>query len=290
MKGWHEAARKAVEQNARKATTPLAKERANVLLQSPGYNMLTTFHDARTERQLESVKYVLLGEDFLRKNLLFAAGAMAAAGPGGVATFGMANALMWSRNLFQVMTNNPISAQPVIDAGVAYVRSHPKSENAADVYQRARRRLRRARPDRARPHLSRACRLAQGKTRRPQGQSRPAHPAKRGEQESEIPRQPGKLSEGGARSSSRFSAAAEATKKLAALAKDENQGMRMSKQFLLEHPEISGPAGSALKASLFDGNPRNMEIADRGVNFAQRQRADGLLPDALGRAQPKPSV
>jgi hypothetical protein len=26
--------------------------------------------------------------------------------------------------LFQVMTNNPISAQPVIDARVAYVRSH----------------------------------------------------------------------------------------------------------------------------------------------------------------------
>ena len=33
------------------------------------------------------------------------------------------------------MTNNPISAQPVIDAGVAYVRSHPKSENASEVYK-----------------------------------------------------------------------------------------------------------------------------------------------------------
>ena len=61
------------------------------------------------------------------------------------------------------------------------------------------------------------------------------------------------------------SAAAEATKKLAALAKDENQGMRMSKQFLLEHPEIWGPQGLGLKASLFDGNPRNMEIAERGA-------------------------
>ena len=71
------------------------------------------------------------GEDFLRKNLLFAAGAMAAAGPGGIATLGMANAMMWSRNLFQVMTNNPISAQPVIDAGVAYVRNHPKSKTPA---------------------------------------------------------------------------------------------------------------------------------------------------------------
>jgi hypothetical protein len=62
-------------------------------------------------------------------------------------------------------------------------------------------------------------------------------------------------------------AAAEATKKLAVLAKDENQGLRMSKQFLKEHPEIYGPAGLNLKASLFDGSTQNMELADRGVNL-----------------------
>jgi len=61
--------------------------------------------------------------------------------------------------------------------------------------------------------------------------------------------------------------AAEAVKKLAQLAKDENQGLRMSKQFLLENPELFGPRGLGLKASLFDGNPKNMEIADRGVNL-----------------------
>ena len=43
--------------------------------------------------------------------------------------------MMVSNNFYQVMTNNPVSAQPVIDAGVAYVRNHPNSENAADVYK-----------------------------------------------------------------------------------------------------------------------------------------------------------
>jgi hypothetical protein len=61
--------------------------------------------------------------------------------------------------------------------------------------------------------------------------------------------------------------AAEATKKLAELAKDENQGLRMSKQFLLDHPEIWGTRGLGLKPTLFDGNPKNMEIADRGINL-----------------------
>jgi hypothetical protein len=62
-------------------------------------------------------------------------------------------------------------------------------------------------------------------------------------------------------------AAAEATKKLADLAKDDNRGLRMSKSFLMENPEIYGPSGLGLKASLFDGNLHNMEIAERGVNL-----------------------
>jgi hypothetical protein len=41
----------------------------------------------------------------------------------------------------------------------------------------------------------------------------------------------------------------------------------MSKEFLKENPELFGPAGLGLKASLFDGNPRNMELADRGVSI-----------------------
>jgi hypothetical protein len=52
----------------------------------------------------------------------------------------------------------------------------------------------------------------------------------------------------------------------------ENQGMRMSKQFLLEHSEIWGRGGLGLKSyPVSMAIPRNMEIADRGAIFAQRQ-------------------
>ncbi|HET7009016.1 MAG TPA: hypothetical protein VFK65_26205 [Candidatus Binatia bacterium] len=263
MKGWHEAARKAVEQNARKATAPVTKERAEALLQSPGYNLLSRFADARTERQLESAKYVLLGDDFLRKNVLFAAGAMAAAGPGGIATLGMTNALIWSRNLFQVMTNNPISAQPVIDAGVAYVRSHPKSENASDVY----RVLADAYEERGMVERALIYHELAGSPKdkiaalNEQAARALLHAASKSASRSSQENYLKAVIDYHPNSS----AAAEATKKLAALVKDENQGMRMSKQFLLEHREIWGPRGLALKATLFDGDPRNMEIADRGA-------------------------
>jgi hypothetical protein len=265
MKGWREAAKKAVEQMARSSNSPQTKQRAAVLLQSPEYNLLTPFHDARSERQLQSVKYVLLGEDFLRKNLLFAAGAMAAGGPAGAATLGMANAIMVSNNLYQVLVNNPVSAQPVIDAGVAYVRNHPNSENAAEIYRVLGDAFEeRGMIDKAisyhelagspkekisalKDRSAKALLNAASKTS--ERSSREYYLAAVVDQHPDTP------------------AAAEAIKKLAELAKEENQGLRMSKQFLLENPELYGPRGLGLKGTLFDGDARNMEIADRGINL-----------------------
>ena len=265
MKGWREAAKKAIEQMAKSSSDPETKKRAAALLQSPEYNLLTPFQEARTDRQLQSVKYVLLGEDFLRKNLLFAAGAMAAAGPAAAVTLGMTNALMVTNNFYQVMTQNPVSAQPVIDAGVAYVRNHPNSENAQDVYKvlaeayEERGMLAKAisyhelagspkeKIDALKDKSARALLNAASKSN--ERALREHYLTRAVDQNPDTP------------------SAAEAMKKLAQLAKDENQGLRISKKFLLEHPELFGPGGLGLKASLFDGNSGNMEIADRGVNL-----------------------
>src|SRR5206468_4513164 len=265
MKGWREAAKKAVEQMAKSSVNPEVKQRAAALLQSPHYNLLTPFQDARTDRQLQSAKYVLLGEDFLRKNLLFAAGAVAAAGPAAAITLGMANALMVTNNLYQVMAQNPVSAQPVIDAGVAYVRNHPNSENAAEIYRvlgdafeergmidkaisyhelagSPKEKIAALKDKSAKAFLNAASKTSERS-------SREYYLATVVDQHPDTP------------------AAAEAIKKLAELAKEENQGLRMSKQFLLENPELYGPRGLGLKATLFDSDARNMEIADRGINL-----------------------
>ena len=265
MKGWREAAKKAVEQMARSSSNPETKKRAAVLLQSPEYNLLTPFNEARTERTLQSVKYVLLGEDFLRKNLLFAAGAMAAGGPAAATALGMVNAMMVTNNFYQVMNNNPVSAQPVIDAGVAYVRNHPNSENATDVYKVL------AQAFEERGMFGKSIDFHQLA-----GSPKEKIDALKDKAATAYLNAATKSQERGAREYYLTQAvdqnpdsptAAEAIRKLAELAKDENQGMRMSKQFLLEHPELFGPRGLGLKASLFDGNPGNMEIAERGVNL-----------------------
>jgi hypothetical protein len=271
MKGWREAAKKAVEQMARSSNSAQTKQRAAALLQSPEYNLLTPFHDARSERQLQSVKYVLLGEDFLRKNLLFAAGAMAAGGPAGAATLGMANAIMVSNNLYQVLVNNPVSAQPVIDAGVAYVRNHPNSENAAEIYRVLGDAFEeRGMIDKAISYHELA------------GSPKEKITSLKEKSAKALLNAASKTSERGSREyylaavvdqHPNTPAAAEAIKKLADLAKEENQGLRMSKQFLLENPELYGPRGLGLKGTLFDGDLRNMEIADRGINLVNDNEA-----------------
>jgi len=265
IKGWHEAAKKAIAEIVRSSVNAELKQRSAALLQSPEYDLLTPFYDARGERRLQSVKYVLFGENFLRKNILFAAGAMAAAGPGSVATLGMANAVMVGTNLYQVVTNNPISAQPVIDAGIAYVRSHPNAESAAEIYQvLADAYEERGLFDKAISYHQLAAspkeKIAALEEKSAKALLNAAsNSGSRGAREyyltSVIDRHPD------------TPAAAEATKKLAELVKEENQGLRMSKQFLLEHPELLGARGLGLKASLFDGKPQNMEIADRGINL-----------------------
>jgi hypothetical protein len=208
---------------------------------------------------------VLLGEDLLRKNLLYAAGAMAVAGPAGAATLGMVNAILLGSNVYNAATNNPVSAQSVIDAGVSYVRTHPNSSDASDIYKvLARSYEERGMFDRALAYHELAgapeATVAAVKKRAATSLLDAAARAKdRATREYYFVR----LIENFAGTPQ----AAEATGKLAEMARDENQGLRMSKKFLLENPEIYGPSGLALKTSLFDGDTRNMEIASRGVNL-----------------------
>ena len=265
LRGQHEAAKRIIDQLARSSKNPDLQRRAAALLGSPEYNLLGSFKDARNDRNIESVKYVLLGEDLLKKNLIYAAGAMAAAGPAGGATLGAINAMMLGNNLVKVISNNPISAQPVIDAGVAYIRNHPTSENASEVYTvLADAYAERGMFDKA-VHFHQLAgappeKIATLKEKAATAMLNAATKSKgRGTQQyylttiiDEYPESP---------------AAAEATKKLAALVKSNNQGLRMSKQFLVENPELYGPNGLGLKPSLFDGNPNNMELAERGVNL-----------------------
>ena len=269
IQGKHDAARKMLKKIARSSKSPEQRKRAKVLLESPEYNKLNLLHKAQNRHKLDTVQYILLGENFLEKNLLMSVRPFIYQGVGGVSTMGFANLMFMSSNLFRVLTADPISNQPIIDKGVDYIRSHPNSENANEVY----RILAKAYEDLGAYHKSIAYYQMSGSATEEKISNLKQTAAKvmlrRAEQSQSkttkemylrwvldmYPETP---------------AAKKAIGKLAKLVKLENRGTSISKKFLMEHPELYNLEGLGLKSILFDGNPNNIELADRGVNVLNR--------------------
>jgi hypothetical protein len=264
MKGQHEEAKKILKQVANSSSAH-DRDRARALIDNPEYNLLASFQGAHTKYKLDTVKYVLLGDDFLKKNLLLAA-PLIVSGPAGVPTVAAANGILMATNLIQVLTANPISNQDVIDKGVEYVRAHPESQDASDVYSvladayeqnglydkaiaynemsgRASEKQLADLKDKAAKHLLQAAGKSQD----------------RSTQEYYLK----EILDNYADSD----AAKDATQRLSRMTRMENQGLRMTKKFLMDNPELYGPQGLGLKASLFDGNLSNMELADKGISL-----------------------
>jgi len=266
IKGQHEEAKKILRQVARASNAPHERSRAEALLSSSEYNLLGSFQQARTDHRLKTVKYVLLGDDFLRKNLMMATGPLVTGGPIAGPSIAAANMIIIGTNLFQVLTNNPISYETVIDRGVEYIRNHPESESATEVYSV----LADAYADKGNyekaieyHQLSGGAaekKIADLKDKAAKSLLQTA--AKSGDRSTQELYLKAILDE-----YPESEAAKEATQRLARLTKIENQGLRMTKQFLMENPELVGPQGLRLKPSLFDGNLTNMELADRGISL-----------------------
>jgi hypothetical protein len=263
--GRHEEAKKILQQVAKASNAPHEQRRAEALLDNPDYNLLSTFESARTKHRLDTVKYVLLGDDFLKKNLLLAVGPLAAAGPGGLGTIAAANGIMMATNLVQVLTANPISNQSIIDKGADYVRAHPESKNAADVYTvLADAYEQNGMYDKAIVYNEMSGNASEKKLADLQEKAAKS-----------LLQAAGKTTERSSQEAyfkyildnyADSEAAKDATQRLSRMVKMENQGLRMSKKFLMENPALYGPEGLGLKASLFDGNLSNMELADKGVS------------------------
>lgn len=265
--GRHDDAVRILRGIAGSSSDPLAERtRAEALLESPDYNLRASVERARSRHRLQTLKYVLLGEDLLKRNLIYGTGPLVFAGPAGATSLAAANVLMIGTNLFEVLTANPISPQPVIDEAAAYIRKHPDSENAADVYTvLAEAYEKTGRFDQALLYhelsgKAGAAKLAGVKERAARAWLQAAE--KSGSRDSRemylrtvIERYPD------------TEAAKTATRRLSELVKPENQGLRLSKQFLLEHPDLYGPQGLRLKPALFDGQSSNMELADRGITL-----------------------
>ena len=272
IRGRHDEAKEVLEKIARSSTSPREVKRAKALLESPEYNHLGSLRKAQSRHRSETIKYVLLGEDLLEKNLLLGAGPILTQGLAGAQTYGISNLLIIGTNLFEVLTKNPISYQSVIDKGVAQVRNHPDSSSSGNVYALlgdAYEKI--GRYDKAIAYHQMSGKASQEeiadlKTKAADVLLRAADGS--GDRSTR---------EGYLKTILRFypesDAAKKATGKLARLAKLENRGLKISKKFFMDHPKLYGPEGLGLKASLFDGDSTNLELADQGLNLLKENTA-----------------
>lgn len=267
--GRHEEAKRTLEEIARTSPSRRDRKRAQILLDSPEYNQLGMLDRARTGYHMEQVRFVLLGENFLEKNALVGAAPVIAHGAAGVATLGAANILMVSSNLLEMLSGNPVSNQTVIDAAARYVRTRPGSEKSGDVYQV----LGEAYESQGHPHKALHYYRLSGKLS--------------AERIRELEEEAGKtLLRAAEKTASKAnqrivyaailehypetSAGEQAKGRLARLVSPESRGLRLSRQFLTENPRLYGPEGLGLRAALFDGDARNMELAAEGLNVLGR--------------------
>ena len=267
--GRHEEAKRTLDEIARDSPSRRERKRARILLDSPEYNQLGDLDRARTGYRMEQVRFVLLGRNFLEKNALIGAAPVITHGIAGAATLGTANILMVTSNLLEMLSGNPVSNQPVIDAAARHVRVRPDSEKTGDVYQA----LGKAYESKGHPHKALYHYRRSGKV-----------PA---EEIRELEEKAGQTlltaAEGtGSKAQQRTlyatilenypdtPAGERAKGRLAELVSAKSRGLRLSKKFLAENPRLYGSHGLGLKAALFDGNVHNGELAEAGLNVLGR--------------------
>ena len=269
LEGRHEDAKQMLTEIARSAPSSRERERADTLLNNPEYNMLRVLDRARSGHRMDQVRFVLFGENFLEKNALIGAAPVISQGVAGAATLGTANVLMVTSNLLELLSGNPVSNQTVIDTAAGYVRARPGSEKSGDVYQV----LGEAYESKGHPHKALHYYRLSGNVPAEEIQELEE---RAGQSLLTAAERTGKK----ARQRTLYAtilqyypntpAGEEARGKLAELAAPESRGLKLSKQFLTENPQLYGVRGLGLKATLFDGNVHNMELADAGLNILGR--------------------
>lgn len=269
MGGRHEEARQTLREMARSSSSRRRQKRARILLDSPEYNHLGALDRARTRHRLEQVRFVMLGRNFLEKNVLIGAAPVITHGVAGAATLGTANILIVSSNLLEMLSGNPVSNQTVMDAAARYVRFRKDSEESGDVYRVLGEAYEsKGHLHKALPYYRLSGKLSAERIR--ELEEKAGRTLLKAAEESASAGRQRTLYAAILQHYPDTTAGEKARGRLARLVSVKSRGLRLSKQFLVENPQLYGPHGLGLRTALFDGRVDNMELAGNGLNILGR--------------------
>lgn len=260
--------------------------RAKFVLSSQEFDRLGEFYQARREHTQKQVKYALLGEDFTRQNVDMGVSQLLVEGIKSVETLGMVNLLGASVRTVQMVSHDPITNEPIIEEGLKFTRDHPESPEVKEVYYQiakayeregrfidaltyyslsghaSKRKIASLREKAARSLLAQATMASNSSLQARMYRAILEH----------FPE---------------TDAVPKARERLVAISQEYLERFRLSRDYLLQHPELIGPNGLNLDPRLFDEDLTNREIHEKGIVLMRHHRLKMFfaMPDGSEAAQ-----
>jgi tetratricopeptide (TPR) repeat protein len=261
-----------VDADSEKARSGLGKVEAELrkheshesFVQARPRDPLASIKEAEWEHDKEVLTYLLPGSGFVKDNFVVAGAQIATEGLVGAATFGALTLVQTTAKLFQLLTGNPVSRQPVITEAEKYLHDTPPEQRSPEVYEvLAKAYEKEGQFDKAITHFQ----LAGQPERVPRLQERAGDALLQLAQQSEHQTRKESYLRMLLQHYPKTKAARQASSQLRELDLPENRGLRLSKAFLQENPDLFGPQGLGLKGELVDADIDNVEITDEGITL-----------------------
>ncbi|MFQ5532555.1 MAG: hypothetical protein ACE5EP_01755 [Candidatus Methylomirabilales bacterium] len=269
LEGEQEKAHHVLRELAGSGRSSFRQDRASLLLEDPQYNQLVAIRAAERQHFKDTLSYILGGRRTLEQAVVESPTTILLYGTPAAIPLGAAVAAGVGIRGIRVLTGNPVSRSAVIEAAGQYLREHPRGD----------------------PHYREVCRLLAQAYEDEERYSRAIYYYREADADPEeireieeraaqilleladetSPRQRARHLVAILRNYPETRVAREAGRELRELMAPQYHGLRLSKEFLLEHPAVAGE-GLRLKPTLLDDDPDNGEIAADGVTLLEGSR------------------
>ena len=217
---------------------------------------------AEWEHSKETLTYMLPGGGFVKDNIVVAGLQLGTEGLVGAATFGGLTTIQTLGKLWKVMTGRAVSQQGIITEGEKYLQQTPPEERSPDIYPLlAKAYAKEGKVEKAIEYYTLAGMEEEIPKLRENAATALLEQAKASPHQTEKQAYLRRLLE----SYPKTEAAKEAAEEFQQVSRPENQGLRLTKRFLRDNPDLFGTQGLGLKRELYDGDWRNVELTDDGI-------------------------
>jgi len=284
MQGEREKAKEIMRKIASRYRRTHIGRRAAAYLSDPEYNLQMAFQSSQKERAAQTTKYIALGPEFVKSNIMLGTSRIITQGLQSVQSLGTFNLMALLIRGVNSVTQNPVSDQEIIDTGITYLRRYPNSPAAPDVHiTLAKAYAKRQNLAKAVYHFAASGKVSDKKldSLKEKAASQYLDFAKA----TENPEEKVRCYETILDEYPRTKAAAKAIGELALLEKSEKPIFEIDKKTLGENPIVFSLTALHIGPHLLDGDVQNGELAPRGIYSRQHGKITLVYREEKGERE-----